>query len=143
MCWVLTTISELAKLGKEFLVGSATKAGFETSGVKRIIPRPKATDKRVCAREFVCIICFRDSRWMAVLVSKLMEGIKKFSISIRHLVLWTRLDILLAALKRLFTISFFEGAGHLIGKVTSLDMRVVLANDFLGVIERTGGGRVS
>jgi hypothetical protein len=122
MCRVLTTISELAELGEEFLVGPAAKAGFETSGVKRIIPRPKVADKRVCARKLVCTIRFRDSGWMAVFINKLVEGIKKLSIGIRHLVLLTYLEFSLAALKRLFTISFFEGVGHLVGELASFDM---------------------
>ena len=89
MCRVLTTISELAEFAKEFLVGPTAKTGFETSGVERVIPRPKMTDERVYARELVCIIRFRDSGRMSVLVSKLVEGIKKFSVGIRHLVLLT------------------------------------------------------
>lgn len=132
MCRVLTIISELTELGEEFLVGSAAKARFETSGVKRIIPCAKVADKRVCARKLVCIIRFRDGGWMSVLASKLVEGIKKFSIGKRHLVLLSRFDPSLAALKRLFT--FFEGADHLIGKVTSLNMRVVFANEFFGAV---------
>lgn len=143
MCRVLTATSELAELGKELLIGTAAKTRFETSGVKSIVPCSKVADKRVCTREFVCTIHFRDGGWMSVLVSKLVEGIKKFSIGIRHFDSVDRLSLSPAALKRLFTIHFFEGVSHLVGELTGLDMRVVLANDPFGVVNHSGGGRMS
>lgn len=89
MCRVLTTTSELAELSKEFLVGTTAKTRFKTSGVKSTVPCSKVMNKSTNSRKTVCIIHLRSGGRMAVLVSKLVEGIEKFSIGIRHLVLLT------------------------------------------------------
>ena len=54
-----------------------------------------------------------------------------------------RLDFSLAVFKKLFTICLFEGTGHLISEFAGFDMRVMLADDFLRVVERSGSGRMA
>jgi len=39
-------------------------------------------------------------------------------------------------------ICFLKRAGHLIGELSSFDMRVVFTNDFLGVVEYSGSSCV-
>ncbi len=89
MCRVLAITSEFTEFSKEFFIGTSTKARFETGSVKSIIPCPKVADKCVNSRKIICIIYFRGSRWISMLVSKLVEDTKKFSIGIRHLILLT------------------------------------------------------
>lgn len=46
-------------------------------------------------------------------------------------------------LRWLLAVSLFKGISHLFREIAGFDMRIVFADDFLGVIESSGGGRMA